>query len=55
MTDQDINKITDRLNKLHILQVVTKRVFKRIKIAEVNSVARGYTDFNQAQVQEKEA
>ena len=44
MTDQDINEITDRLNKLHILQAVTKRVFKRIKTAEVTSITKGYTE-----------
>ena len=44
MTDRDIDEITDRLDKLHILQAVAERVFKRIKTAEVTSVARGYTE-----------
>jgi len=44
MTNQEINEIIEGLDKLHILEVVTEQAFKRIKTAEVTSVARGYTE-----------
>ncbi len=47
MTDQEINEITDRLDKLHILELVTERAFWRRKTAEVNNTVKGYASYEQ--------
>jgi hypothetical protein len=43
ITSKDIDEITEGLNRLHILQVVTERAFQRNRVADVNQT---FTDVN---------
>ncbi len=47
ITDQEIDEIMDRLDKLHILELVTERAFQRRKTAKVNNTVKGYASYEE--------